>query len=476
MANPGWYNDNQFRDYPFITRVEPLALTTGFDSESSGQIMLPLPSSTILDFGAIMDLDAEFDESAGHYIYLHSVSRFSDVFTFKLRTTAPAAANHELVFHRNLTDPEFSISRDSASTIEPEELPSLVCALQPCWSGFLVTGNLQDLADVIADGETLISIPALWRIEPARVQSLAQGYLRSVSLANAPRTHVTAQAGCSLDSSDSAERPVIVMTTCLSGPLNWREGFNCSIRQDVNDNAIIIGAGVGIGAGAPCEEIPLYEGEESPDGGPFLSGGPSCNEIIKSINGVSGTDVNIVAGPGFRIQPDTINPHKLVIERITLDDGPLSSVSVGDDDEPVITACNDVTADDAFTVTLLGGLLANSAINTVESVTCLYDAGLSLHGTKVWTSEKIVTSYWSDGVFCGFRWRAKVTCTESGLLVEVIGYPLADDTPCRTCAALIASPIVPPIATTLALTCSQVSADCQCFETNIATSILVEQV
>ncbi len=314
MANPAWYNDNQFRDYPFITRIEPLADATDLESEA-GEQLLHLPQSTILDCGLIMDIDAEFNEAEGHMVYLHSVARFADTFTFKFRTTAPAADNYELVFYRELTTTEFEISWEAASTIAAEVVPPLVCATESKWRGFLATGSLTDLAAIIDNGETIVVIPGLWQIEPARIQSLMQSYLRSISLANAARLLSTPVAGCESDSSETGEEPAIINATCLTGAIQWREGFNCSIRQDVNTNSIIIGAGVGIGEGLPCEELPLYPEEEPPEDSPFLSGGPACTEILKSLNGVGGANINIVAGAGFRIQPDTLNPHRLIIDR-----------------------------------------------------------------------------------------------------------------------------------------------------------------
>ncbi len=472
MANPAWYNDNQFRDYPFITRVEPLAETTDFGDEP----LFHLPHSAILDFGAIMEIDAEFSEASGHIIYLHSVARFSDIFTFKLRTTAAGAANYEMVFHRDLTSPEFLISWESASTIDPESPSPFTCPNLSRWSGFVVTGSMDELAGLLTNGTTLTAVPGLWQIEPARVQSLARSYLRSVSLANAARLHATPQVGCSLSSSEAANQPAIANTLCMAGNLGWKEGFNCTIRQDNNNNAIIIGAGVGIGDGVPCAEIPLYDGEHPPADSPFLSGGPACNEVIKSINGISGTDINFVAGPGFRIQPDTVNPHKLVIDRSLDVFIPETNSSLSGSEEFDV-ACLGLSSTDSFKVTLLEGLLTSTVINDVLELTCNYDAGLSLSGNKTWVSEMVVTSYWNDGAFCGFRWRAKITCDEDGLRVSIVGYPLADNSPCRTCTAIITAPLTLPLGpTTLVLDCSANSSDCGCFDIGIVTSVQVEQL
>lgn len=478
MAKPAWYNDNQFRDFPFITRVEPLAKTSGFNSESSGQAIFHLPHSAIVDFCAIMEIDAEYDERDGHIIYLHAVSRFSDIFTFKFRTTAEFAENHELVIYRELTSPEFLISRNDASTVLPEAVDQFSCPIQPRWSATVVTGSMREMATLLADGETLYAEAGLWQIEPARVQSLKRSYLRAVNLANSARLHATPVAGCSLSSSYSEAAPAIPAAYCMSSDLKFKEGFNCTIRQDVNNNAIIIGAGVGVGEGLPCDEIPLYDGEPSPDGGKFLSGGPTCKEVVKSINGVSGDDVTILAGRGFRIQADSNLPNRLVIDR-ALDDfalcdnqGTTSSVSVGAGDETP-TACGSLTVNDIFNVRVLAGVIADEAIGAADTVQCFYDPVMS-GNEMTWTSQPVLVSYWQDGNFCGFRWRAKVTCTVDGFRCSIVGYPLADNNPCRTCWAVIVGH-GSPVSAVLAMTCQNNSEDCPCIESDIATSIAVEQ-
>lgn len=487
MAKPAWLNDNQFRDYPFLTRVEPLAQTTDFSSESIGESLLRLPHSAIVDFCAIMEIDAEYDELDGHFIYLHSVSRFSDLFTFKFRTNAPEAANHEVLVYRELTSPEFLISRDDASTIVAESANQFACPQQPKWSATVVTGSMREMDLLLSDGETLIAVEGLWQIEPARVQSLKKSYLRAVNLANAARLHATPQEGCSLSSSDSDNPTAIPAAYCMNGNLKFKEGYNCTIRQDVNNNAIIIGAGVGVGEGLPCEEVPLYEGEEPPSGSRYLSGGPGCSEIIKSINGVSGDDVSIIAGRGFRVQPATDSPHKLVIDR-ALDDFALcdaeatvSSMSTSDSAAEMV--CGGFTVMTQFEVKLLSGFLFDNpdttdGLNDDQTLLCTYDATMSLSGHMTWTSPPLIARFWDEDArtFCGIRWRAKLVCTEVGLLCSIVGYPLADNAPCRTCSNGIPAPLTLPILHVVPLTCRNNSKDCACFETELVKTIRVKQL
>ena len=482
MPNPAWFNDNQFRDFPFLTRVEPLATTAGFSSSSSAAgTIFDLPHSAILDFGAIMEIDANFDESLGHIVYLHSIHRSGSLLTFKFRTNATDAENFELIFHRNVTDREFTIEWEEASTIVAETISEFTCPLHPKWSGFMVSGDLHDLFEMLDDNETAVCIEGLWQIEPARIQSLMRSYLRSISLANEPRIHATPAVGCSDSSSYASNEPAIPNAQCLAGNIQWKEGYNCSIRQDVNNNAIIIGAGVGVGAGPQCEELPLYPGEVAPTGSPFLSGGPACNEIVKAINGVSGDNITITPGPGFQIEADTVNPHKLIVNR-TLDEFAVclhantSSVSVSSSDSATMVACGVFTSSDIFNVTILAGKLADTTINSEINLECKYEAIESVNGNMTFVSKQVLTAYWVTQNFCGFRWRVKFVCDGLGLSIVLVVYPLADNNPCQTYTAYLGHDFSPPIRESATMTYSKASTGCPCAETDLVTSIQVSQV
>ena len=466
MAQPAWLNDNQFRDYPFVTRMEPL-----------GVLSLRLPHSAILDFGAIMEIEAEYDERDGHYVYLYSVSRAVDTLTFRFRSNAPEAQNHEIVVQRLTTATEFQLTQEDAVAVGVEPLSPFGCSAYVRWSGFVITGSMADMAELIADGETQVAEPAMWQIEPARVQSLSRSYLRVINLANSPRTHCTPVAGCEEEGGDEDDA-IIPLASCLQGEINWREGFNCVIRQDDGRNAIVIGAGVGVGEGMPCAEIPLFEGESPPVDSPFLSGGPSCAEIIKSINGVSGRDISLVAGPGFQIQPDPENDHRLIIDRSLNDLARCGDDVIVPDPAPEEPGpvCAAFTTYDSFEVTLLAGLLTDPDINTTLTVTCQYVEGLPATSPPTWRSDPVLVTYWQNGTFCGFRWRAQITCREAGLRVSILGYPLADNNPCRVCMVLLPPPLSLPLNTTQALTCEQTTEDCGCVELELVTSIQVSQL
>lgn len=318
MARPGFYNDNEYRDYPFLTRVKP---REGTD----------LPHEAIVDFGAIMGLDSEYAEPDS-YVYLHSIQRSGDALRYEFRTTAEGAADEALVFTRELADPEFKLQWADSTPIGALDRP--YCFGAPKWEGFLVTGLFEELLLALpGDGELLFA-ETEWQIEPARIQSLIKTFLRSVSLANFPRTQVTVPQ-CESESEPPEE--AIVNATCMKGDLKFKEGYNCAIQQNTPTNTIIIGASVGGGSGSQCVEIPLYPGESPPPGSRYLTGGPSCGEIIKTVNGVGGRKIQLTSGPGFRVAVDARRAHTLTISMelgdfaacLQHEGGSISDISLG---------------------------------------------------------------------------------------------------------------------------------------------------
>lgn len=296
MPRAGFYNDNEYRQYPFIP-ANPDAL----------------PTELIVDCGFIMGLDSGFD-SATHCVYLHQVRRTDPQIEIEFRTTAPAASTTAIVFSRDFTAAEWTTEFVEAPSAEKD------CASEPLWEGFLVTGLLTSLVQSLPPGGNLTFVttnPFIPNrvVEHARVQSLVKTYLRSVSLGNYPRTVIPP---C-VDGVPGAANPgteIVINAECLQGNIRFKPGFNCSVAQSDYDSRIIISAEKGAntsGAGAAefCQfgsEIKLYAAELPPiinaDTGArskFLSGGPACDEIITGINGLGAPDVKIVGGAGVQI-------------------------------------------------------------------------------------------------------------------------------------------------------------------------------
>lgn len=361
MARAGFYNENEYRDYPFLTQTEPKAVlatleTVGSSSSSSSsassasaQPLNDLPHETIVDAGFIMGVDSGFDVSAD-WVYLRRIRRMDPYLLFEFRTTASAAKAESLYFLRRIDDPEFTQQwSESLASTEPDPFPSSSSSSQadessslsgsslssfpfcepetdddqrlPCggpgcdtpkWEGFLITGLFTDLLDQMADGEQLIFPAGLWIIEPARIQNLNNTYARSINLANTDRTRFSPPVECS--SASLGVAPVYPNAVCMQGNLQFKEGYNCFIRQEDATSTLIIHGAVGGGEGQNCEEIPLFEGESAGADSPFLSGGPACGQVVKTINGKGNTRFRILGGPGVRVFDAPANPAALFID------------------------------------------------------------------------------------------------------------------------------------------------------------------
>jgi len=343
MARAGWYNENEYRDYPFMTQVEPfgivreedlsLSSSSSLSSESSAEALVGLPHEAIVDFGAIMGIRSGFDEQTD-WVYLYRISYDAPYFVFEFRNTA---CSESIFFIRHQGADPWTISWESSRPMGYEPtLPSSQSSIsssssaspssepfnpwnfepceEPCWEAFIVTGFFNDLLDMMVDGDTLYFHQGVWVIEPCRVQSLVDSFAASINLANRARKHVTLPERCRSSSSSAEEDPVHLNRACMTGDLAFKGGYNCVIRQEDSNNAIVIDGAVGGGEyGQPCEEFPYYPGEEKPDGSKHYSGGPTCGEIVKTVDGKGGRTIRIDPGPGFGISTDPDDPSLLII-------------------------------------------------------------------------------------------------------------------------------------------------------------------
>ena len=287
MPRPGFYNDNEYRAYPFV-----------YDKPAT----LPaLPTSVIVDAGFVMGLDAQFDETQ-HTIWLSAINR----------TTVDSVPMFEFVFKTNATNTTLSFFREQGldewvnSYAESVPLSSNPCAEEPIWSGFIVTGPLIDLRSVFS-ASTWLFVNNDYRVEPARIQNLAKSYLRSISVGNYDRVRVP---DCGVTGANN-NRPIILNARCMKGDIRLKEGYNCLITQTDRANELIVSAIKGAGAGATSaelcangSEIPLYPAEQITENSKFFSGGPACDELITTVNGVGGTNINIIGGAGVNILID----------------------------------------------------------------------------------------------------------------------------------------------------------------------------
>lgn len=326
MSRAGFYSDNEFRAYPFV--------------KDSGAFVLS--NKAIVDFGCTMRANSGFVPGT-HKVWLYQITKVSDDYTFHFKCDAPGLVGKSLVFRFRTGDPEYATQFSNEIVSEEYLTQSQVegyCNDDVKWEGFMVIGKLTyaDLsfipttiltwktvydgllhksgenfilyADAAPDGESVADNTKGIYVEPALIQNLSDGYVRTINVANRSRTVVTNVAGC--DNVDPVDDLVYVQSECLFGDVKIKPGFNCTLRLNPNDNSMTIGGEVGAGEGEPCSEFKFYPEEVSPDGGLFYTGGPACKEILQSINGVSGKVVRIVGGQGVEVKPGN-DAHTIII-------------------------------------------------------------------------------------------------------------------------------------------------------------------
>lgn len=309
MSKPSFYNDNEYRSYPFIDKPQV------FEGLS-----VRLPDSAVVDAGFIMNLDAEYNDEID-VVYLASVAVNNGTVSLRFASTAPAAVGQEIIFRRDYTvdalDGIVAVDPEWATEYSAAESALNRCPVEPIWTGFIVTGKIEPLVTAaLAAGGQLTFVSNVYVVEPARIQNLNKAYLRSVRVGNYSRITVPP---CN-DTATLSDREVIFDTRCLNGDIKFKEGYNAKITQNTRANTLLFTAAKGGGAAVDndiCEnygEIPIHDLEkdnkpfiytdtEQTEGkrSKFLGGGWSCKDLIFTLNGLGGSNVNIVGGKNIQI-------------------------------------------------------------------------------------------------------------------------------------------------------------------------------
>jgi len=312
MADAGFYNENLFRDYPFTSRVSPLNESEFVNSSSYS--LLDLPQDCIVEFGAIARPVTDF-VTGTDTVYLNSIRRVAAVLYFEFLISSTLQPYPITFAVDSSTAALFeTVWEDSNLPIVEDGSPYL-CDEAPVWSAFIVVGDLTALLQQVADGETLLFPESLWVLLPTRTINLCNTYVRSILIANTRRTVISTTDECSASSATPDPDQVRLVGECMVGEIKLHEGFNCSLRYDVRENGIVIMASPGAGRGEPCEEVEAYPEEARPENSRYFGGGPACNEVVRSINGVSVANLIIRGGSGFTVTAATDNANTLVIRR-----------------------------------------------------------------------------------------------------------------------------------------------------------------
>lgn len=334
MPRPNFFNDNINRTFPFQKG------TAGVDTPPSGPVtMLQLPDDFIADCGFVMGPESGFVEGV-HSVFLYKISRLNAArLDFEFRSDAPNLVDTPIIFSRDTSDPLYTrefVDSDipnpfpasqSLSLSLSESIPDTECG-EPFWSGYLVTGRLEQIVSRLGIGETITRASSDEAIvEPALIQNLDQSQLVSINVANADRTRALRPADCPPNEWPFPTGIIYVNQECLQGDLRLRAGYNMSISQNNLSNTIQFTAGINAGLGEPCEQIPLFPEETPPIGAEnnLLAGDYYCNEVLRTVNGLAGPSLTLFAGSGVAITADNDN-NKLIVD-INLSDLSLCTYS-----------------------------------------------------------------------------------------------------------------------------------------------------
>jgi hypothetical protein len=332
MSRAGFYSSNEMRSYPFV-------------NGNGGINILP---EVIVDFGCIMGHNAQF-ENGVHKVWLYQITKDDDLFRFEFKSDAPGLAGRSLIFDFNAADAEYTTkfsSDDIASGSSAYYSSDAGLVDEVRWEGYLVIGKVLYAAYSLTPWSGFDDKVILWRnaleglewrtggflleevvettfaktttdetgttiVEPALIQNLANTYVQRINLANKIRTIATPAEGCS--DSITTDGSEIYFNSSFVGDVKIKSGYNVNVVVSQNDNSITFTAALGSGEGEPCVEVPVYEGEASPDSSGLLSGGPRCKDVIKSINGIGGRVVTLQGGLGTRIVSSPAGGNRITI-------------------------------------------------------------------------------------------------------------------------------------------------------------------
>lgn len=306
MAAPGFYNQNANRAYPF--------LRGSVAQPDDGPLTLrQLPNGVVVDAGFVINCKGRFQDGT-HTVYLNKLTRQGSAFYFEFASDAPGLFEIPLIFTRFVSDPDYAVefvdSGDTGTSSSSISVSMVPGCTEPAWSGFLVTGRLEEL-ELLLPLDGVIERDGGSTVEPALVQNLSETYVTKVGIANADRTRTVVSDGCPDVVFPYPTGGVYIYEPCLIGDLIFVPGYNAVLRQE--EQALVFGASVGAGAGEPCGIVPLFEDETPPDGSTLPEGGLRCNELLRSINGVGGRQFEISAGLGVTIAA-VPEEHKIIVD------------------------------------------------------------------------------------------------------------------------------------------------------------------
>lgn len=415
MAKVGFYNDNQYRDYPFI-------------HQSRTGAFYELAQDAIVDVGFTLGPSVIYDPQKDS-ILLRSVAgaggvlRYSfELFRSDITNRAgdkpldhTATAGIKLTFEVPAGTLPFTTIHDSVEieigdnvidnlTFEYNPDQPIACTFNDTFAavetfthtvatGFLTIGDPTKIIDDVYRRGGFIDLETYYVVEPARIQSAYKHVLNSIRVGNMPRVVVPECYDSPQPEepeegeTDTTPKPVFPRNSLFNGNIKFVPGVNLRLAQNKTTNTInftpVLGEGVDSRDTDLCDyrgELPFTELEafvftenidnknlpfawkkaftetvtaQPETGGPFppatpederiekvqetlmkaygvtiytdatgeevkskyISGGKTCAEGIYSINGLSGSNVTIIAGPNVDITTGE-EENEIIVRRL----------------------------------------------------------------------------------------------------------------------------------------------------------------
>jgi hypothetical protein len=309
MSKPGFFNDNLNRSYPFTTG------SVGIDVPDTGPIadLSQLPDDFVADCGFTIAASETFDPSL-HDVFLHQIRRPTPTtLEFEFRCSDPTLAAMPLIFQRSAGDTlhTYFVDGPTLYTSEPPSSDPIFPAYSPCgpplWYAYAVFGDIEAVFARLSVGDVIArTSPEQAIVHPPLLTNTTAAAVTSLNVANRDRTRATAPADCPQPTWSFLTGETYVNAQCVTGVVKLFAGYNLSLAQLAS--SIVLTPVLNAGRGTPCEEIPLFAGETGPVGqsNARLAGDYLCNEVFRSINGVGGPDVRLIAGNGVTVVGDPL--------------------------------------------------------------------------------------------------------------------------------------------------------------------------
>lgn len=300
MAKQGFYFDNMFRSYPFVDpAVEP-----------------PIPKETVVEFNCAVNYGSGFVDGV-NTVRLYSIEKTINQLILEFKCDAAGLINKSLVFSVNYPATELTYSFASVKLDEgySSNSSSSVADIDEdlLWDGFIIFGNINAIIDSMYVGE-VVMVDSSYVVEPTLIKNLQSADVQSISIANQTPEQATPASGCGEDPSALYEN--LVYHEGLVGDVRFVNGYSCNVTLATSSNSVIFTATVTDAIkGQFCNDEPasikypstLIPGirmgadQEIPDGSELYSGGPTCKDTIKSINGMGGKRLWVVGGKGITL-------------------------------------------------------------------------------------------------------------------------------------------------------------------------------